>query len=147
MARKSLRTVLHHYDNGDLEFIKRPIVGESTQEFNNENYPIKAWADYFEPLSPCNGYKDIGADAIQLTNERHFSFEVHDILSNDRRPPEAGQEKDNFISAIADARGMEVLRTTRAKSVYEKLTLIGGAVIILQVLGWGVSLAIKAAGG
>lgn len=133
------RMQLYHYDNGDLEFIRREIVGESATEFDNHRVPIRSWWDPFATLYPFDGYKGIPADAIQLAYGRHFHLEIHDILPDNARPPEDNSMDTPFITAIAEARCVEITKSAKPRTIYETLTLILGAGFIIELLIWGIS--------
>lgn len=139
-APKEKRMQLYHYDNGDLEFIRREIVGESATEFDNTKTPIRSWWDPFATLYPFNGYKGIPADAVQLAYGRHFHLEIHDILSAEQRPPDGDSMDTPWITAIAEARCVEITKAARPKTLYEKLTTILGAGFIIEILIWGLSI-------
>ena len=137
------RMQLYHHDNGDLEFIRREIIGESTTEFDNTRMPIRSWWDPFATLYPFDGYKGIPADTIQLAYGRHFHLEIHDILPDDLRPPADDSMDSPFISAIAEARCVELTKSAKPRTIYEKLTLILGAGFIIELLIWGLSYATR----
>jgi len=131
------RTQLYHHDNGDLEFIKRRIIGESATEVDNNGEPKRSWIDFFETLYPFDGYKGISADAIQLAYSRHFHLEIHDILDDKKRPPDTDVMDCEFISAIAEARAIELTKAKKPRTIYEKLTMILSAVLAAEVIIWG----------
>ena len=135
------RMQLYHYDNGDLEFIKRKIVGESATEFDNTGVPKRSWWDPYATLYPCDGYKGIPIDAVQLAYGRHFHFEIHNILSEEQRPPDGDSMNTPFISAIAEARAAEITKSAKPRTIYEKLTWILGAALLIEMLIWGISYA------
>ena len=87
VKKKELRTQLYHYDNGDVEFIRRPLIGGSPTELDDSGNPTRSWIDYFETLYAFDGYGNIPADTVQLAYGRHFHLEIHDILSEEIRPP------------------------------------------------------------
>lgn len=146
MVKQAQRLQLYHHDNGDLEFIKRRIVGESVAQYDETDNPTAAWIDFYETLYPFNGYGGVGADAVQLAYGRHFHLEVHDILDDEKRPPDSDVVDNDYISGIADARGMELVKNIKPKTVYEKMTILLGSALILEILIWGVALAIKFSG-
>ncbi len=135
------RLQLYHHDNGDLEFIKRPIMGESSVEIDNTGEPIRAWLDKFQTLYPFDGYGKVPADAVQLTYGRHFFLELHNILPDIERPPEDNAMDNPFITAIAEARAIEVTKSAKPRTIYEKLTWILGAALFIELLIWGISYA------
>ena len=135
------RMQLFHHDNGDLEFIRRKIVGESATEFDNTDDPMRSWIDYFQTLYPFNGYKNIPADAIQLAYPRHFHLEIHDILSEEQRPPDGDSMDTPFITAIAEARASEITKTPKPRTIWEKLTWILGLALLMEILIWGIGYA------
>jgi len=138
---KAKRMQLFHHDNGDLEFIRREIVGESATEFDNTRDPKRSWIDYYQTLYPFDGYKSIPADVIQLAYSRHFHLEVHDILTEEQRPPESDSLDNPFITAIAEARAVEITKAAKPKTIYEKLTWILGAALLIEMLIWGIGYA------
>jgi hypothetical protein len=141
---KAQRMQLYHHENSDLEFIKRPVVGESVTEFDDTGDPKRSWIDYYETLYPFNGYEGVPADAVQLAYGRHFHLEIHDILKDDKRPPDTDSMINNvFITAVAESRAMELAKTAKPKTVYEKLTLLLGSGFIIELIIWGVALALK----
>lgn len=133
------RMQLFHYDNGDLEFIRREIIGESTTEFDSSHIPKNSWWDPFAPLYPFDGYKGIPADAIQLAYGRHFHLEIHDILPEKQRPPDGDSMDTPWIAAIAEARCVEITKSAKPRTIYHTLTLILGAGFIIELLIWGLS--------
>lgn len=138
-TKKDRRTQLYHHDNGDLEFVKRDIVGNSLTELNDNEEPLRSWIDYYQTLYPFDGYKGIPADNVQLAYGRHFHLEIHDILPDDIRPPEDMKMDSPFMSSIAEARAIEISKSKRPKSIYEKMTYILGAALILELLVWGIA--------
>lgn len=141
---KAQRMQLYHHENGDLEFIKRPVVGESVTEFDNTGDPKRSWIDYYETLYPFNGYEGVPADAVQLAYGRHFHLEIHNILNAEKRPPDTDSMVNNkFISAVAESRAMEIAKTAKPKVIYETLTLILGSGFIIELLIWGVAFGLK----
>jgi len=139
LKTEAKRMQLYHHDNGDLEFIRRTIVGESATEFDNTGVPKNSWWDPFATLYPFDGYKGIPADAIQLAYGRHFHLEIHDILPSALRPPDDDSMNTPFISAIAEARCIELTKSAKPRTIYEKLTLILGIGFIIELLIWGLS--------
>lgn len=138
---KARRMQLYHHDNGDLEFIRRDIVGISATEFDETKTPKRSWIDYYKCLYPFDGYKNIPADVIQLAYSRHFHLEIHDILSDDERPPDDDAMDTPFISGIAEARCIELSKAAKPRSIYEKMTVILGIALVLEVLLWGIGYA------
>jgi len=139
---KIKRTQLFHYDNGDREFIKRDIVGESATQFDHTGEPVGSWWDPYATLYPFDGYKGIPAGAVQMAYGRHFHLEMHDILSDEQRPPDENAMDTPWITAIAEARCVEITKAAKPRTIYEKLTLILGLALILEVLIWGIGYAI-----
>ena len=137
------RMQLFHHDNGDLEFIRRKIVGESATEFDDTGDPKRSWIDYYQTLYPFNGYKGIPADAVQLAYSRHFHLEIHDILSDEQRPPDGNSMNTPFITAIAEARAIEITKAAKPRTIYEKLTWILGSALLIEMLIWGISYATR----
>jgi len=137
------RMHLYHHDNGDLEFIRRELVGESATEFDNTHVPKRSWWDPFATLYPFDGYGGIPADAVQLAYGRHFHLEIHDILPDDKRPPEDNSMDTPWITAIAEARCVEITKSAKPRTIYETLTLILGAGFIIELLIWGLSYATR----
>ena len=138
---KIKRLQLYHYDNGDLEFIKRDIVGESATEFDNAGEPLGSWWDPYATLYPFDGYKNISADAVQIAYGRHFHLEIHDILSDEQRPPNEDSMDTPWITAIAEARCVEITKAAKPKTIYEILTKILGGALIIEMLIWGIGYA------
>lgn len=129
---------LFHHDNGDLEFIKRDIIGESATELDETKSPKRSWIDYYQTLYPFNGYRGISADIVQLAYSRHFHLEIHDILTDEQRPPDGDSMNNPFITAIAEARAIEISKAKKPRSIYEKLTILLGAALIIEMLIWGI---------
>jgi len=134
---------LYHYDNGDLEFIKRPMVGGSPTELDENAMPKRSWVDYYQELYPFDGYRSIPADAVQLAYGRHFHMEVHDILEDDNKPPDKSELDSPFISAIAEARAVEITRAAKPHSSYDRLILFLGSSLVLEVIIWGIAYALS----
>jgi len=144
---KAKRMQLFHHDNGDLEFIRRDIVGESVTEFDNTGDPKRSWMDYFETLYPFNGYGGVPADAVQLAYGRHFHLEIHNILSDEKRPPDTDSMTNNqFITSIAESRAMEIAKSAKPRTIYEKITIVLSIGLIIEILAWGVALALRHSG-
>jgi len=137
------RMQLYHHDNGDLEFIKRDIIGESATELDDTKSPKRSWIDYFQTLYPFNGYKGVSADSVQLAYSRHFHLEIHDILPDDKRPPDGDSMNNPFITAIAEARAIELNKAKKPRTIYEKLTLILGTCLVIEMLIWGIGYATR----
>lgn len=134
---------LFHHDNGDLEFIRRPIVGQAVAEYDNTMSPLRAWIDYYQTLYHFDGYKGVPADAVQLAYPRHFHLELHDILPDSMRPPDDNAMDSPFITAISESRAVEITKSAKPRTVYEKLTWILGAAIFVELIVWGVSFATR----
>ena len=137
------RMQLYHHDNGDLEFVKRNIIGESATELDNTGDPKRSWIDYYQSLYPFDGYMNIPADIVQLAYSRHFHLEIHDILDDKKRPPDTDVDSMNtpFITQIAEARAMEITKAAKPRSAWEKMTWILGAALFVELLIWGISIA------
>jgi len=135
------RMQLFHHDNGDLEFIKRKIIGESASEIDNTGAVKNSWWDPYATLYPFDGYKNTPADAIQMAYGRHFHLEIHNILPDEQRPPNSDAMNHPWITGIAEARAVEITKAARPKTIYEKLTLILGVALIIELLVWGISYA------
>ena len=135
------RMQFFHHDNGDIEFIKRKVVGESATEFDNTGEPKNSWWDPYATLYPFDGYKGIPAGAIQMAYGRHFHLEIHDILSDEQRPPDGDAMNNPWITSIAEARCVEITRSAKPRTIYEKLTLILGSALIIELLIWGIGYA------
>jgi len=140
------RTQLFHYDNGDREFIRRRIIGQSATEFDNTGDPSRSWVDYYQTLYPFDGYKGISADAIQLAYERHFHFEVHDILPPILRPPETNAMDSPYISAIAESRVIEITKSAKPRTIYQTLTYILGGALFVELIIWGIAIYVSRGG-
>lgn len=134
---------LFHHDNGDLEFVKRTIIGESATEIDNTGSPKRSWIDYYQTLYPFDGYKGVPADAVQLAYSRHFHLEIHNILKPEQRPPENNALDSPFISAIAESRAIEITKSAKPRTIYETLTLILGVSLVLEIIVWGIAYAVK----
>ena len=135
---KIKRIQLFHHDNTDLEFITRDIVGESATEFDNTKEPVDSWWDPYATLYPCDGYKNIPAGAVQIAYGRHFHLEIHDILSEEQRPPNENSMDTPWITAIAEARCVEITKAAKSKTIYETITKILGGALIIEMLIWGI---------
>jgi hypothetical protein len=133
----------YHHDNGDLEFRRRDIVGQSVTEFNDRNEPVKAWIDFFQTLYPFNGYKGIPGDAVQLAYGRHYHLELHPILDKESAPPDDGKLDSTFVSNVAKLRGFLLAKAKKPKSIWDKLTVILGACVILEMVLWGVMIYVS----
>ena len=142
-VRKEERTQLYHYDNGDLEFVKRPLVGGSPTQLDKAGNPRRSWIDYYQCLYPFDGFQGISADAVQLAYGRHYHMEVHDILSDDIRPPESDKLNDPYITAIAEARAVEITKTANPHSSYDRLILFLGIGLVLEFVIWGIAYAVR----
>ena len=137
------RMQLYHHDNGDIEFIPRHIIGESATELNKDGTPNRSWIDYFQTLYQFDGYKNIPAEAIQLAYSRHFHLEIHNILPEDKRPPDGDSMNNAFITAIAETRAVEINKAKKPHTIYEKMTYLLGSVVIMEMLIWGISYATR----
>ena len=131
----------YHYDNGDIEFIKRHIIGESATELDDTKIPGRSWIDYYQTLYPFDGYRGIPADSIQLAYSRHFHLEIHDILQEQDRPPEGDAMNSPFIAAIAEARAIEITKAKKTKTIYENMTVLLGVALMIEMLIWGIGYA------
>ena len=140
---ESKRMQLYHHDNGDLEFVRRTIVGESATEFDDTGEPKNSWWDPFATLYPFDGYKGLPADAVQLAYGRHYHLEIHNILSEELSPPDNDSMLNPFITAIAEARCVELTKTAKPRTIYATLTLILGAGFIIELVIWGISFATR----
>jgi hypothetical protein len=134
---------LYHHDNGDLEFRRRDIVGQSVTEFNDRNEPIRAWLDLFKCLYPFGGYRGISGDAVQLAYGRHFHLEIHNILAENERPPDDNSLENPFTSAIAELRGYLLTKTKKPKSIWDKLTIILGSAVGIEMVLWGIMIYVS----
>lgn len=137
------RLQLFHHDNGDLEFIRRKIIGESATELDNTGNPKRSWIDYFQTLYPFDGYKGVPADGVQIAYGRHFHLELHNILKKEQRPPDDNSLDSPFISAIAESRAIEITKSAKPRTIYEKLTLILAGALTLQLIVWGIAYVVK----
>lgn len=135
------RLQMHFYDNGNVEFRYRDIVGQSSTEFDQTKEPVLSWLDRFETLYQCEGYKNIPRDAVQLTCSRYILLELHDILQQKDRPPEDGSLDHPYLSNIADDRAIQVSKLKKPRTIYEKLTLWLGLALILEIIVMGVRYA------
>lgn len=133
---------LFHHDNGELEFIKRPLIGGSPTELDENGLPKGSWIDYYQTLYPFDGYKNIPADAVQLAYGRHFHMEIHNILDEKARPPDKSELDSPFISAIAESRAVEITRTAKPHSMNDRLILFLGIALVLEILIWGIAYAL-----
>ena len=138
-TKEAKRMQFYHHDNSDLEFIRRKIVSESATEFDNTGTPKNSWWDPYATLYPFDGFKNIPADVIQIAYGRHFHLEIHDILSDEQRPPDTDAMNTPWITAIAEARCVEITKSAKPRTIYEKLTLILGTGFIIELLIWGLS--------
>ena len=137
------RLQLYHHDNTDLEFVKRRIIGQSATELDNTGDPKRSWVDYYQTLYPFDGYKGIAADAVQLAYGRHFHLEMHDILPEELRPPEDISMDSPYISAIANARVVEITKAAKPRTIYETLTWILGSALLVEFIIWGIAYATR----
>ena len=135
------RMQLYHHDNGDIEFIKRRIIGESASEIDNTGVACRSWWDPYATLYPFDGYKNIPMGSLQLAYGRHFHLEMHNILPEEQRPPDGDAMDTPFITAIAEARALEVTKSAKPRTMYEKLTWILGAALIVELIIWGIGYA------
>lgn len=139
---KPKRMQLFHFDNGDLDFIEREIIGESATEKDNTGEPLNSWWDPYATLYPFDGYKKIPTAAIQLAYSRHYHLEIHDILNDEQRPP-VGDDSMNspFITAIAEARAAELTRAAKPRTIWDKITWMLGIALLIEMLIWGIGYA------
>ena len=137
------RMQLYHHDNGDLEFVQRRIIGESATEVDNTGDPKNSWWDPYATLYPFDGYKSIPAAAIQIAYGRHFHLELHDILTEEQRPPDGDAMNTPFITAIAEARAVEITKSAKPRTIYERLTWILGIALLIEMLIWGLGYATR----
>ena len=142
-TKTQYRMQLFHYDNGDLEFIRRPLIGGSPTELDSSGKPFQSWIDHYQTLYPFDGYGKLPSNAIQMAYGRHFHMEIHDILKDEDKPPETSELNHPFISAIAEARAVEITRTANPHSSYDKLMVILGIALILEFVIWGIAYAIR----
>jgi len=146
---KAKRMQLYHHDNGDLEFIRRDIIGQSATELDNTGEPARSWVDYLQALYYFKGYTRPGllgmatgvipSDAVQPAYGRHFHLELHDILSDEQRPPDGNALDNPYITAVAENRVVEITKAAKPRTVYDKLTLILAGALFIELLIWGVS--------
>ena len=106
--------------------------------------PTRSWIDYFETLYAFDGYRKIPADAVQLAYGRHFHLEIHDILSDEIRPPATTELDNYFISAIAEARAVEITKSAKPHSTYDRLILFLGIGFVMELIIWGIAYAVRA---
>lgn len=142
-TKPQYRMQFFFYDNNDVEFIRRPLVGGAPTALDAENRPVESWVDYFQELYPFDGYRNIPADAVQLAYGRHFFLEIHDILEDDNKPTDKTEIDDPYISAIAEARAVEINRTSKTQTNYDKLMIILGVALILEFIIWGIAYAVR----
>lgn len=129
------RTQLFHHDNGNLEFRKLDIVGQSVTQFDPTGEPLASWFDPYEGLYPFNGYGNVPADAVQPAYSRSCHLEIHDILHDDLKPPNSKDTNaKNFYGWIADDRGNQIATTKKPRSIYDKLTLVFSIALILEII-------------
>ena len=148
---KAKRMQVYHHDNGDIEFRRLDIIGQSVTEMDNTGEPARSWVDYLQALYYFRGYTlpgaigfakgSIPADAVMPAYGRHFHLELHDILSDDQRPPDndKGTLESPYITAVAETRVVEITKAAKPRSIYDKLTLILGAALFCELIIWGVS--------
>ena len=137
------RMQLYHHDNSDLEFIKRDIIGQSSTELDDTKTSKRSWIDYYQTLYQLDGYKNIPADMVQLAYSRHFHLEIHDILPEEQRPPDSDAMNTPFITAIAEARSIELSKAAKPKTIYEKMTWMLGLALLIEMLIWGIGYATR----
>jgi len=136
------RLQLFHYDNGDREFVWRKIIGESATEMSG-GIPCASWWDPYGTLYPFDGFRGISSGAVQLAYRRHFHLEIHDILPKEKRPPESDSMNTPWITAIAESRCIEITKSAKPKTIYEKLTTIFGIALVLEMIIWGIGYATR----
>ena len=144
--RKNKRLCYHCYDNGDREFIYRPIIGAGVSHVDSAGVPQLSWADFYQTLYPFPGYKDIPADAVQLTYDRHYFMEIHDILDAALKPPDLSAEDaggNDYFSRIAEERCAEIQGKLNPKVKWAFMTKILGAALIMEMVVWGIAYATK----
>jgi hypothetical protein len=127
-----------HHENGDLEFRRLQLVGKGVTEFDSQNMPLRSWVDYYETLYPFNGYKSIPADAVQLACPRYYHMELHNILTDTKRPPKDGSFINKFISNWADSRGLDLAKAKKPKSAWDKVIIFLGLGLIIECVLWGI---------
>lgn len=132
---------MYHHDNGDIEFIRRDIIGQAAVELDDKGEPKRSWWDSLQCLYPFNGYKNIPGGSVQLAYGRHFHLEIHNILPEDVKPPEENSLVNPFMTQIAEERCQQIAKSAKPKSAWEKLTLILGAALILELIIWGIRYA------
>lgn len=128
---------MHLYDNGDIEFKHRELIGIANCDVQPvTNKPISSWIDYYQTLYPFEGYGGLPADMIQITYDRHFFLELHDLVPDDLKPPNDDAMNTPFISAIADARALEITKTSKPKQSYEKITWALIGCLFCEIMMW-----------
>lgn len=137
-SAKARRMQLFHHDNGDLEFRRRDLVGQSAVEFNDQKEPVDAWEDKFQTIYPFNGFKNIPADGVQLACSRYPYFQIHPVLKGDAAPPKDGNIANPYYTKIADSHGMTLIKAKKPRAIWEKLTIIFGGFLFLEGILWGI---------
>ena len=141
-AKVAKRMQFYFHDNGDVEFRRLKIVGQSATEFNDRNEPVRAWYDLFQLLYPFNGYKNIPDDGVQLAYGRNYHLEIHPILKDELRPPESSDKTpgifNTFITGVAELQAFLLAKAKKPKSIWDKLTIILGVALTFEFIIWGI---------
>jgi len=143
LTKQANRRQMFYCDDSDIEFRVRPIIGASVIQKDNTGEPVAAWSDFFQTLYPFDGYMGIPGGAIQLAYGRHFHLEIHDILSEEIRPPDDDAMDSPYIAHVAESRAIQLAKAAKPRTVYEKLTMILGGGLILEFLLWGLQIATR----
>lgn len=142
-TNKPKRLEVYHEDNGDINFVYHDIIGRSTSEYDETGLSKRSWSDFYKNLYHFNGYENIRADAVKPTFGRAFHLEIHDVLNDDERPPEGNKLNSPFMTAVAEDRFNDIARSKKPRTMYEKLTLMLGAALFIELLIWGISYATR----
>lgn len=134
-APKEKRTQLYFRDDGKFTF--RSLLIEDTFLVEKSNGEIKkGWKHFFQLQFPFAGLTGIKADMVLLGGSRDIILDPYGIVDDQEKPDKHKKINENpWITQVAESRIYKHSTNKPNMIIYDKITLMLGALTTLMVLG------------
>lgn len=131
---KEKRTQLFFRDDGKFTFRKLYIEDTFLVE-KIKNIIVKGWQHFYKLQFPFAGLKGIPPDMVTLAYDRDIVLDPFGIVEAGEKPKLNKKINENqWITDVADTQRYKAQNTPHGMYLYDKITLIIGACVVLIVL-------------
>lgn len=132
---KESRTQLFFRDDGKFQF-RKLLIEDTFLVEKVAGEIVKGWKHFFQLQFPFAGMKGIAADMVTLGGSRDIILDPYGLVGDNEKPDKNKKINENpWITEIAESRIYKHATKKPSMQIYDKITLVLGALTTLLVLG------------